>query len=154
MDRLRFSSMSLLYSSTPPRQLHLLKLFSSTPSLIDGSTPLDTYICRELLKLYILGCHDPVLIFLILSRSIRSYSPYEHFLLPLILQPTWFSAFPCFKSLGTCSFSFILHAFHAFRPRFWGFWNFLGFFKIDELLLKFWDGFLLNEFKISCIASH
>ena len=31
---------------------------------------------------------------------------------------------------------------------------FLGVFKIDELLLKFWDGFFLIEFKISCIASH
>ena len=82
--------------------------------------------------------------FLDLSRSIRSYSPPKHFLLPLNLQPTWFLAFLCFKSLGMCSFSLILHAFHAFGPRFWGFRNFLGFFKIDELLLKFWDGFFIK----------
>ena len=79
--------------------------------------------------------------FLDLSQSIRSYSPPKHFLLPLNLQPTWFSAFPYFKSLGMCSFSLILHAFHAFWPRFWGFWNFLGYFKTDE-------------FKISCIMKN
>ena len=33
------------------------------------------------------------------------------------------------------SFSF-LHAFHTFRPRFWVFEIFLGFFKIDELFVK------------------
>ena len=32
---------------------------------------LDTSICRELLKLYILGCRDPDLIFLDLSQSIH-----------------------------------------------------------------------------------
>ena len=79
--------------------------------------------------------------FLDLSQSICSYSPPKHFLLPLNLQPTWFSAFPFFKSFGMCSFSLILHAFHAFKPRFWGFWNFLGYFKIDE-------------FKISCIMKN
>ena len=40
------------------------------------------------------------------------------------------------------------------KPRFWGFWNILGYFKIDELLLKFWDGFCLHDLKTSCIASH
>ena len=54
--------MSLLSSSTPPQQLHLSKLFFLTPSSTDGSTPLDTSICRELLKLYILVCCDPILI--------------------------------------------------------------------------------------------
>ena len=53
---------SLLSSSTPPQQLHLSTLFFLTPSSTDGSTPLDTSICRELLKLYILVCCDPILI--------------------------------------------------------------------------------------------
>ena len=53
---------SLLCSSSPPRQLQLSTLFSPTPSSIDGSTPFDTSICWELLKLYILVCHDPILI--------------------------------------------------------------------------------------------
>ena len=56
--------------------------------------------------------------FLDLSRSIRAYSPPKYVLLPLNLQPTWFSAFSCFKLIGTCSFSLILHAFNAFRLRF------------------------------------
>ena len=94
------------------------------------------YLSRITEDLYIgfsrFGSH-----FLDLSRSIRAYSPPKHFLLPLNLQPTWFLAFPCFKSLGMCSFSLIFHAFHAFRPRFWGFWKNLEFFKINELLLKF-----------------
>ena len=94
------------------------------------------YLLRITEDLYIgflrFGSH-----FLNLSQSIRAYSPPKHFLLPLNLQPTWFSAFPCFKSLGMCSSSLIFHAFHAFRPRFWGFWKILGFFKINELLLKF-----------------
>ena len=88
------------------------------------------------------------------SRSICAYSPPKHSLLSQNLQPTWFSAFPCFKSLGMISFSLIIHAFHAFRPRFWGFWKILGFFKIVECLLKFWDGFCLNDILTSCIASH
>ena len=39
------------------------------------------------------------------------------------------------------SLSLILHAFHAFRSRFWVF---------D----KIWDGCCLNEFKTACIALH
>ena len=136
MDRSSFSSMSLLYSSTPPWQLHLSTLFFSTPFSTDGLTPLDTSICQELLEFYILGCRDLVLIFLDLSRSIHSYSPPKHFLLPLNLQPTWFSAFSCFKSLSICSFSLILHAFHAFRPRFWGFWNFFWVFQNWWVIVK------------------
>ena len=101
------------------------------------------YLSRITEALYI-GLSQSGSHFLNLSRSIHSYSPPKHFLLPLNLQLTWFSAFPCFKSLGICSCSLIFHAFHAFRPRFWGFWNFLGFFKIDELLLKFWDEFMIK----------
>ena len=53
---------SLLCSLTPPRQLHLLTLFFLTPSSTDGSTPLDTSICRELLRIYIYALRDSVLI--------------------------------------------------------------------------------------------
>ena len=48
-----------------------------------------------------------------------------------------------FSSLGEFLI-FHLHAFHVLKPRFWGFWKILGFFKIDEFSLKFWDGFLLK----------
>ena len=118
--------------------------FSSTLVSTLGSIPFDTFICRELLNTYKLvsARSDPH--FLDLSRSIRTYSPLKHSLLSLNLQPTWFLAFPCFKSLGMISFSLIIHAFHAFRPRFWDFLKILGFFKIVECLLKFWDGFLFK----------
>ena len=42
------------------------------------------------------------------------------------------------------SFFSHLHAFHVLKPKFWGFLKNFGVFKIDELLLKFWDGFLLK----------
>ena len=74
--------------------------------------------------------------FLNLSRSIRTYSPSKHTLLTPNLQPTWFLAFPCSNHLVWSIFSLILHAFHVLKPRFLGFWKILGFFKIDELLLK------------------
>ena len=45
--------------------------------------------------------------------------------------------FKSFSSLGMFLISH-LHAFHVLKSRFW------GIFKIDELLLKFWDGFLLK----------
>ena len=35
------------------------------------------------------------------------------------------------------SLSFILHAFHAFRPRFWVFLKYMGVLKIDEYFVKF-----------------
>ena len=44
---------SLLCFSTPSRQLYLSTLFFSTPSSTDDSTPLDTSICQELLRIYI-----------------------------------------------------------------------------------------------------
>ena len=53
-----------------PRQLHLSTLFFSTPSSRDGSTPLDTSICWELLRIYIKGNRDPNFIF---SWSLSRY---------------------------------------------------------------------------------
>ena len=35
------------------------------------------------------------------------------------------------------SLSFILHAFHAFQPRFWVFLKYMGILKIDECFVKF-----------------
>ena len=49
-------------------------------------------------------------------------------------------AFSSFSCLGKLLISHI-HAFHVLKPRIWGFWKILGFFKIVEFLLKFWDGF-------------
>ena len=43
----------LICSSTPPRYLFLLKTIFLTPSSIDFLTPLDTFICRDLLRHYL-----------------------------------------------------------------------------------------------------
>ena len=51
--------------------------------------------------------------------------------------------------------SLILHAFHAFRSRFWVFLKiFGGFSKLMKFLWNFWDGFCVNDPKCSCITSH
>ena len=63
------------------------------------------YLLRITEALYI-GLSRSNYYFLDLSWSIHSYSPPKHFLLPLNLQPMWFSAFPCFKSLGMFFFFF------------------------------------------------
>ena len=51
---------------------------------------LDTSIYRELLKRYILGCRDPILIFFDLSRSIRTCSSHKHLLSHSKPLPKWF----------------------------------------------------------------
>ena len=50
--------------------------------------------------------------------------------------------------------SYIYHAVHLFLPNFWGFWKFLGFFKIDKVFANFLGWFCLNNLQCSCIASH
>ena len=133
-------SIELLFSlllncpSTDPWQLHLSTPFCSTP----GS------ICRDLLGFYLSANRDFLLIFLDLSLNRLVFSPPKTLFLSPNLIPTCFSSFfKFFPSLGKFLFSH-LHAFHVLKPRFWDFWNILGFFKIDEFLLKFWDGFLLK----------
>ena len=64
----------LICSSTPPRYLYLSKTIFSIPSLTDGSTPLDTFICRDLLRHY--------LTFLVRSEP--------HFIRSLSRQPSLF----------------------------------------------------------------
>ena len=44
--------------------------------------------------------------------------------------------------------------FHAFDLTFWDFLKILGFFKIDEVFVKIWDGFCIFDLKTSCITSH
>ena len=122
-------------------------LFFSTPSSTDGLTPLDTSISRELLRIYIKDKRNPNFIF---SRSLSLdtsvFSPPKS----LSLTPNHFSS--DFQAFSRFFFNF-MH-FHVLKPRFWGFWKILGFFKIDEFLLKFGMGFSLHEFKISYIAFH
>ena len=52
-----------------PRHLHLLTAICSTPTSIDVSTPLDTFIFWDLLMAYIFSSCDPQLIFVDLSLN-------------------------------------------------------------------------------------
>ena len=92
--------------------------------------------------------------FLSISLSIDSYFHLPNLSHSLQTSSSRFlQAFTGFSSVGKLRISH-LHAFHVLKPRFWGIWKILGFFKIDEFLLKFGLGFSLHEFKISCIAFH
>ena len=133
--------MSLLCSSTPPRQLHLSTLFFSTPFLTDVSTPLDTSICRELLRIYIYALCDPVLISSISLDLSAPVHLLNHYLSLQTSFPSDFQAFSRFSLHLVCLFSLIYMHFMFWNLGFGVFWKILGFFKINELLLKFWDGF-------------
>ena len=85
VDQLSFSFVSLLHSLT------------------DSSTPLDTSICRELLKLYILVCCDPVLISLI-SLDLSTHVHLSNH--SLSLQTSFPSVFQAFSRISLQLVSF------------------------------------------------
>ena len=64
----------MVCSSTPPQYLHLSMAFSSTPTSIDVSTPLNTCICRDLVRAYIISSCDPQLISFNLSLDSSLFS--------------------------------------------------------------------------------
>ena len=106
-------------------------------SSIDCSIPLDTFICRDLLSfLYKAPTRFE-------SHFHRSLSRYFSVSLPKTLQSHSYLGSQGFSKvfqvfIHLVSFqSFLIHAFHVLKPRIWGFWKILGFFKIDEILLKF-----------------
>ena len=57
----------------------------------------------------------------------------KHFFFTQISLPTSFLAYIKPRLLGMCSKSLHFHAFMHFRPRFWGFWKFLGFWDFCEI---------------------
>ena len=149
MDRLKASLLVfLLHSSTSHRQLHLSTLFFSTPSSTDGSTPLGTSICQELLKLYILVCRNPILISSIsLDLSTPVHLPNHS----LSLQTSFPSVFQAFSriSLHLVSFdSLIFMHFILWNLSFWDFYKILGFSISKRFLCNFWDGFWRFTLKI------
>ena len=113
----------------------------STPSSTDVLTPLDTFICWELPKLYILGCRDPVLI----SSISLDLSALVHLLnLSLSLQTSFPSVFQAFSriSLHLVSFnSLIFMHFILWNLSFWDSCKIWGFLKSKRFLCNFWDGF-------------
>ena len=127
-------------SSTLPRHLHLSTAIFSTPSSTACSIPLDTYICRDLLMAYLISSCDPQLIFVDLSLDTSVFSTPKSLSLTPIFFLRFLQDFLRFSLLSKLLISHI-HAFHVLKPRIWGFWKILGFFKIVEFFLKFWDGF-------------
>ena len=76
-------------SSTPPRYLYLSKTISLMPSSIDVSIPLDTFICRDLLRVYLsfLMRSDPHFIrSLSLDSSLFFFPKHFHLTPNLILK--------------------------------------------------------------------
>ena len=76
-----------------------------------------------------------------LSRQIHPFTSQKTLFHSKPLSKCFLCFFKFFPSFGKFIFSHF-HAFHVLKPRFWGFWKILGFFKIDWV------------FKISYIASH
>ena len=108
---------------------------------------LNTSICWELLKLYILGCRDPVLISLIsLDLSTLVHLPNHS----LSLQNSFPSVFQAFSriSLHLVSFdSLIFMHFILWNLSFWNFCKVWGFSKSKRFLWNFWDGFWRSTLK-------
>ena len=73
-------------SSTHARHLHLSMAIFSTPNSTYFSTPLDTFICRDLLMAYIFSLCDPHLISVDLSLDTSVFSSPK----PLSLNPNLF----------------------------------------------------------------
>ena len=108
----------MICSSTPHRYLYLSKTIFLIPSSTDVSTPLNTFICRDLLRVYLSFLVRFVPYFdrslsrqlsLFLSQKISSHSN---------LNPQGF--FKLFQDfLHLVSFlSLIIHAFHVLKPSF------------------------------------
>ena len=76
----------VICSSTHAWHLHLSMAFFLTPTSIDCSIPLDTFICRDLLMAYIISSCDPQLISVDLSLNTSVFSTPK----PLSLTPIFF----------------------------------------------------------------
>ena len=72
-----------------------------------------------------------------LSRSVHTCSPPKSlFLTPNLFPKCFSSIFKDFSLLGKLRFSHF-HAFHSLKPKFLGFLENLGFFKIKEVFVQF-----------------
>ena len=111
---------------------------------------LDSCICRSLLcttpvstTLFIEIYWTPIYLFSVIRLSFcsTSFSIYPSFHLPNLshsLQTSssrFLQAFSSFSSLGKLLISHF-HAFHVLKPRIWGFWKILRFFKIDWVFVE------------------
>ena len=140
-------SFLLICPSTDPRQLH-----PSTPFCL---TPLDSSICRDLLGSYLSANCDFSLLFLDLSLDRLAFSPPKTLSLPLQISfPSVLQAFSSFSLHLVSFFSLIYMHVMFWNLGFGVFEKFWGFSKTMSFCWNFGMTFCLNEFKISCIASH
>ena len=80
-----------------PRYLYLSKTFFSIPSSTDGLTPLDTFICRDLLRHYLNSSCSPQPISFDLSLdSSFFFSPKQSHLTPILILKVSSSFFKFF----------------------------------------------------------
>ena len=137
MDRSSFSSnvfASFLDTSSIAAYVNVVFLDTFLDRWLDTSRHL--YLSRITKALYI-GLSQSGSHFLDLSQSIRTCSPPKSLSLTPNLFPKSFSSiFKDFSSLGKLRFSH-LHAFHSLKPKFLGFLQNLGFFKIKKVFVKF-----------------
>ena len=109
------------------------------------STPLNTSICRDLLNSYINIQSDSVLTFLDLSLSTDPSLHLPNTLFSLqTFNPRDFRPLLASNHLVCSLISSFFMQFMHLDQSFGVFEKNLGFFKIFEFLLKFWDGFLFT----------
>ena len=134
-------------SLIPSWHLHLSTSIFSTPSSTDGSTPLDTSICRELLRIYIFVLCDLILISSIsldLSALVQSQTLSSH---SNLVSQGFCKFFQDFRRWKASNLSFFMH---------FKFWN-LSFEVFENFgVFQNWWVFveILGWVKISCIALH
>ena len=130
-------------SSTHARYLHLSMAIFSTPTSTDFLTPLETFICRDLMMAYIFSLCDSYLISVDLSLDTSVFSSPKPLSINPNLFPKGFLSLIKFSSLGM-SLILHFHAFHFLKPKFLGFLQNLGFFKIKGVIFETLGWFLFK----------
>ena len=139
LDSFSTHDLSTLFFSTPTRQMSRHHLDTSSIEIYWWSIYSLHAICSSFVSISLLiplSFHLPNL-----SHSLQTSS----LGIPKLFQ----------VSLHLVSFySLALHAFMFLKPKFWNFFKNLGFFKIDEILLKFWVSFWRFDLKnfMHCIT--
>ena len=115
---------------------------SIAKSLTPGSTPLDTFICWDLLRFYIFSSCDLSLISLNLSLDSFLYSSPKHsHLTPNLLLKVSSSFFKIFVTWKASNLSFFMH-FMFWNLSFGDFEKFWGFSKLMSVCWNFRMGFV------------
>ena len=132
---------------------YLSTLFFSTPTRQIPRHLINTLSVEIYWRFYLSSSCDPSVIFSISLSIDLCFLSYTISSLPQICSTRFLQASPSF--LHVVSFySLAFHAFMFLKPKFWDFFKNFGFFKIDEILLKFWVSFWRFDLKnfMHCIT--